>query len=226
LGSVVLLVVFFAALSQWSRTGTGEGDQIKTVSAQATPSTPPALDVAQEERRRKRLAELKSHFIEAKDEFSSATVIRHRAFNRYVNYNGTTLFVEIVRIDVPPGIAANTARIKAVKALKMISVYVSEHDWIFQESFTVKVGDLQLTAKGKTDREVIFGGGLYETVTASLEDSKAIAGLIMLAQNHPMVRVRLMGTSYQKDYTLRLAHQMAIAETAEYYELLEGADHT
>ena len=173
--------------------------------ASHTPSPPAAMtkpvgpDLMLVAKRNKRLAALKPHFVITTDEFDKKITIRHRAFSKYMNGNGTSIEAEIYD-----------------NSLVLASEYVAE-EWIFHDSFTVKVGEDQLSATGPRKEEVI-NGGVVEMVALGPLRSGPIAELIASAGSSP-VRVRLDG-KYYKDYTLRPAHQKAIAETVEYYHLL------
>jgi hypothetical protein len=148
---------------------------------------------------KKRLAQLKPHFVTTVDEFNNTTTIRHKAFSKYMNGNGTTIEAEIFD-----------------RKLSVESQYVAD-DWIFHKSFTVKIGNEMRGASGRTREEVVQG--VCEIVAPDSTDSEQIARFIASAGNIP-VRVRLDGKFY-KDYTLKSVHQKAIAETVEYYDLLK-----
>jgi len=164
----------------------------------ATPASDSATAPAELARRKKRLAELKPHFVFSTDEFNHTLTIRHKAFSKFMNGNGTTIEAEI-----------NDGK------LSLESQFVSS-EWIFHKSFVVKVRDAQVTADGYSREEVM--NGVVETVTAPSDQSVSVARLIASTGSDP-VRVRLEGKFY-KDYTLRPIHQRAIAETLEYFDLM------
>jgi hypothetical protein len=141
------------------------------------PKELPKSSTEEAAKRAKRLAQLKPHFVFTMDEFNHTQTIRHKAFSRFMNGNGTTIEGEIYD-----------------GRLSVESQYVADH-WIFHKSFTVKIGDRQESATGKDQEEVVEG--VCEKVTPTFSESESI----------------------YKDYTLRTAHQKAIAETVEYFDL-------
>lgn len=160
----------------------------------------PSVSPEEVAKRKKRLAELKPHFVFTTDEFNHALTVRHKAFSKYMNGNGTTIEAEIYDGNI-----------------SVESQYVADH-WIFHKTFTVKIGDNEQSGDGRTQQEVIEG--VCETVSPTFAESESLARFIASAGNRP-VRVRLDGKFY-KDYTLRPAHQKAIAETVEYYDLTKA----
>jgi hypothetical protein len=192
----IFSVVVTKALVSTPSSGAGAGAGASASSTLVTPSTA-TRSPAEEAKRKKRLAELKPHFVFITDEFNHRKTVRHRAFSKFMNGNGTTIEAEIQEGNV-----------------FVESQYVAD-DWIFHEAFTVKIGDSEESAEGRGQREVI--DGVCETVSPNSNSSERVAMFIASAGTQP-VRVRLHG-KFDKDYTLRPAHQKAIAETVEYYDL-------
>lgn len=193
-----------------TRTGTSNsGETDPTFAALKARYAPLNVDDAA---RQKRLAQLRRNFLVTKDEFDKDTKYLHRAFSKYMNGNGTTLVAEVL--------VTNTMADDPI--LFVESEYVGQ-DWIFGSSFTVKVGDNQVyTYTGESRREVMDGGGVCElAISNNAAKTVAVADLIARAANQP-VRVRLSG-EHIKDFTLRPAHQKAIAETLELWRLLGGS---
>jgi hypothetical protein len=154
-----------------------------------------------------RIKQLEKHFVITTDEFDGIKTYRHRVFSKFMNGNGTTIEAEIHE-------NGNARRIFVE------SEYVS-NDWIFHDSIQVQAkGIVPVASSGKTQHEVINGGGVCEVTRPSVEQSILIANAIKAASDsHQPVRVRLSGR-FDKDFTLRAAHEQAIAETYELYSLL------
>jgi len=190
IAKILLGAVFLAAVSCSSTSPSSVPD------AKPSPAAAPA-DPANEQKRQNRIAELKRHFTSTVDEFDKSVTIRHKAFSKYMNGNGTTIEAEIVGDHI-----------------FVESQYVAQ-EWIFHERFIVKVGNDQITGSGKSRHEVV--SGVVEVVSLNAGESTPVAEFIAHAGNKP-VRVRLEGKFY-KDYTLRPIHQKAIAETVEYWHL-------
>ena len=152
------------------------------------------------------LKALLTKFTVTKDECKKQVTYRHNAFSQYYNANGTTLRAEVVD-----------------RTFYLTSVYVGE-DWMFEKSFTVKVGDKQIKAHDDSPKHDRDSEGVYEMIIASEARGVAMADLIANANGQP-VRVRVSGTTY-KDYTLAERYGSAITQTLELWKLLGGNSST
>jgi hypothetical protein len=142
---------------------------------------------------------LKAFFTYEKDEFNNSIRYRHRSYSKYNNGSGTTIRAWIWNNE-----------------LSCTSVYVAD-DWIFHESFLVKIGDKTIEASGRTKHEVV--SGVIENVYPNQATEDEI--LLFIAANPKAdVRVRLSG-KYYKDYTLRKVHHEAICQTVELWNALK-----
>jgi hypothetical protein len=159
-----------------------------------------------EQTRNERLNALLKKFNVSKDEFNNRVTYRHKTYSRYYNENGTTLRAQIVD-----------------RTLYLDSVYVGE-GWLFEKSFTVKVGDKQITASDESPKHDTDDGVVDEVIGTF--DARAVAMANLIAStNGQMVRVRLTGETY-KDYTLAEPYRKAITETLELWKLLGGNSNT
>jgi len=159
-----------------------------------------------ERTRNERLKVLLTKFSATKDEFNHRVTYRHNTFSRYYNDNGTTLRAEIID-----------------GTFYLDSAYVGE-DWIFEKSFTVKVGDKQITASDDSPKHDNDGGITDELIDTYDARAVVMASLIADASGEP-VRVRLTGERYM-DYTLSEPYRKAIIETLELWKLLGGSSAT
>lgn len=156
--------------------------------------------------RQERLNALLTKFSVVKDEFHKRVTYRHKAFSRYYNANGTTLRAQIVGTT-----------------FYLDSAYVGD-DWIFEKSFTVKVGDKQMTASDDSPKHDVDDGVVDELI--GTYDARAVVMAELIANaNGQRVRVRIAGEHY-KDYTLPERYRKAIAETLELWKLLGGNSAT
>jgi hypothetical protein len=181
------------------RNGPPEFRQLKA--AYANP-----LQGVDERTRDERLKVLLTRFSVTKDESNKRVTYRHKAFSQYYNANGTTLRAEVVD-----------------RTFYLESVYVGG-DWMFEKSFTVKVGDKQIKARDDSPKHDSDGGVVYEMIIASDVRGVAMADLIANANGQP-VKVRLSGYTFE-DYTLAEAYRSAIAQTLELWKLLGGDSST
>lgn len=182
-------------IAELERDGPPEFQQAKA--AYANP-----LEGIDERTRQERLKALSTKFSVAKDEFNKRVTYRHKAYSRYYNGNGTILRASIVGTT-----------------FYLDSAYVGD-DWIFQKSFTVKVGDKQMTASDDSPKHDVDSGVVDELIGTFDARAVVMADLIANANGQP-VRVRLAGQRY-KDYTLREVYRKAIAETLELWKLRGG----
>jgi hypothetical protein len=164
------------------------------------------LQGVDEQTRNERLKALLTKFNVTKDESNKRTTYRHKTFSRYSNPNGTNLSAEVVD-----------------KTFYLESVFVGA-DWMFEKSFTVKVGDKQITASDDSPMHNRDAGVVYELILASDARGVAMANLIANAHGQP-VRVRVSGTTYN-EYTLSAPCRSAIAQTLELWKLLGGNSST
>jgi hypothetical protein len=159
-----------------------------------------------EQTRNERLKALLKKFNVSKDEFNNRVTYRHNSFSRYYNSNGTTLRAQVVN-----------------RTFYLDSAYVGE-DWLFEKSFTVKVGEKQITASDESPKHDTDDGVVDELIGTFDARAVAMANLIASANGQP-VRVRLSGETY-KDYTLAEPYRKAITETLELWKLLGGNSNT
>jgi hypothetical protein len=181
------------------RSGPPEFRQLKA--AYANP-----LQGVDERTRNERLKALLTKFSVTKDESNKRVTYRHKTFSRYYNASGTTLRAEVVD-----------------RTFYLESVYVGG-DWMFERSFTVKLGDKQITASDDSPKHDTDGGVVYELILASDARGVAMADLVANANGQP-VRVRVSGATYS-DYTLSEPCRSAITQTLELWKLLGGNSST
>lgn len=156
--------------------------------------------------RQERLNAMLSNFRITQDEFSKRVTYRHKAFSPYYNGNGTTLRASVVGTT-----------------FYLESAYVGD-GWIFEKSFTVKVGEKQISASDGSAKHDIDSGVVDELISTFDARAVLMAEIIANANGQP-VRVRLVGDSY-KDYTLREPYRKGIAQTLELWKLLGGNSGT
>jgi hypothetical protein len=180
------------------RNGPPEFRQLKA--AYANP-----LQGVDERTRNERLKALLTKFSVTKDESNKRVTYRHTTFSRY-DANGTALRAEVVD-----------------RTFYLESVYVGG-DWMFEKSFTVKVGDKQIKASDDSPKHDRDDGFVYELILASDARGVAMADLIANANGQP-VRIRVSGST-PKDYTLSEPCRSAIAQTLELWKLLGGNSST
>jgi len=160
------------------------------------------LQGVDERTRNERLKALLMKFSVTKDEAKKRVTYRHDTFSEFYNGNGTTLRAEVID-----------------KTFYLESVYVGR-DWMSERSFTVKVGDKQITARDDFPKHDSDDAGVYEMIIAPDARGVAMADLIAHANGQP-AKVRVSGYT-NKDYTLAERYRSAIAQTLELWQLLGG----
>jgi hypothetical protein len=216
--AVLLLLAMFLYATWTSKTRSNTEDLAKSAGLREAEDVPEAFRAAKqayaaplgsidENARQERLRNLVTKFVVTKDEFNGSTRYRHKLFSKYYNMNGTTLRADIVML-VPND-----------PTFYIDSAYVGD-GWIFQRSFTVKVGDQILTGFDDRPKREVNSGEVDELI--STFDAHAVLIAEAIAKAEQPVRVRLEGEHYY-DYTLREAHRKAIADTLELWKLLGGS---
>jgi hypothetical protein len=164
------------------------------------------LQGVDERTRNERLKALLTKFSVTKDQSNHRVMYHHKTCSRYSSATGTSLSAEVVD-----------------RTLYLDSVYIGA-DWMFEKSFTVKVGDKEITASDDSPKHDRDDGVVYELILASDIRGVAMADLIANADGQP-VRVRVSGSTHN-DYTLSEPCRIAITQTLELWKLLGGNSST
>ncbi|MGA2904442.1 MAG: hypothetical protein ABSD98_11460 [Candidatus Korobacteraceae bacterium] len=161
--------------------------------------------------RKKRMAELAVNFVRTKDSFDKTTTYREKTFSEYTDGNGTTIVADLVTSD---------SSTSPDPSLYLGLRYVGK-EWIFFKSCIIMVGDRQVYASSDFGKQEVSNGHVVESMLLGGADALAVADIIAKAGSEP-VKVRLRG-EYVEDFTLRPAHQKAIAKTLELWRLMGGS---
>lgn len=156
-----------------------------------------------------KLSAAKKNFDFEGDEFTGGGWYRHKLWNVNRTYNKTFL----------------KANVNADGYAYLVSQYYGD-DWLFHESIVAKIGDVVIVSNEvesyeEENRRDNSGGSVWEYV--HFTDNRD-SGILEAIGNAPekLVKIRLKGRQYHKDYTLSKNDKQAIADCLTLSRLIKS----
>lgn len=163
------------------------------------------------EKDRKLLEDAKKNFDFKEDEFTGGGWYKHKLWDVNKIYNKTLL----------------TANVHKSGLAYLVSNYYGD-DWLFHESITVKIDERVMTSEtvpsfDKSNMKENSGGSVWETIHFTDNRDSGILSAIG-ANPEKVIKVRLNGRQYNKDYTLSKNDKQAIADCTFLAQLIKSVN--
>lgn len=165
--------------------------------------------IAEKEKKEKeRLANATKKMSKKYDDVNEITWYRDKSSPAYVNYNGFYAYI---------------GQSKGSKPWLRLAIQYAADDWLFIESYTIKVDGKTYTISENSYGEIKTdngSGGIWEWLDRQVGSSEY--EIIKAVANGKDVKIRFSGKDYHKDKTITEQQKTALRNVLDAYEALGG----
>jgi hypothetical protein len=166
-------------------------------------------EIAEKEKKEKeRLANATKKMNKKYDDVNEITWYRDKSSPAYVNYNGFYAYI---------------GQSKGSKPWLRLAIQYAADDWLFIESYTIKVDGKTYTISENSYGEIKTdngSGGIWEWLDRQVASSEY--EIIKAVANGKDVKIRFSGKDYHKDKTITEQQKTALRNVLDAYEALGG----
>jgi len=164
--------------------------------------------IAEKEKKEKeRLANATKKMNKKYDDVNEITWYRDKTSPAYVNYNGFYAYI---------------GQSNGSKPWLRLAIQYAADDWLFIESYTIKVDGKTYTISENSYGEIKTdnGGGIWEWLDRQVGSSEY--EIIKAVANGKDVKIRFVGKDYHKDKAITEQQKTALRNVLDAYEALSG----